>query len=318
VTTRVGAYIALGFLVACARPPVVPEVTETAPAPSEVEGLPLRSVETVGLSSRRSSPSRLAGVHPLELARTYELPWDRVPRLEAHPSVVEGALVLQEDGFVSATGPTHPLMLPTDARPPTCAYAESAFARWESLPKRMESSATLRYGRFEGMSAGCRVKARRSYEAELPALVPGLLYVFRTCDGVGCDSGARAPGSLVLVSPGPAFVASFGRARGPTEGARGGSFARTEVPLATGRDGAAVATLNLTGEAILAWRQLFGLPRPKPRELELSESRLLSIRIEATTLAGETDLRAFVRVNGSAGRQLVAWLESAPSSVAKE
>jgi hypothetical protein len=255
----------------------------------------------------------LRGAHALELTRTYALDWERVPRLEAHPSSeAQGALLVEAGGFASSTGPTHLVSgVPRAGQYQRCDEGDLTAVRWESFSRAAKDPTALEYSRFEGLSSGCRVRSTRSYRAPLPALVPELVYVFRTCDRDGCDAGVRAPGSLVIVTPEHAFAASLGQVREPSPGARAGSYARVELPLAPGATGAATATLTLTGSAILAWREQRGLSLPKDGELELSESRLLAIRVEATTIGGETELSAYVRVNGSGGRQLVSWLEAA-------
>jgi hypothetical protein len=303
---------AAGLLIACAAP--------VAEVPDEEE-LPFQDIVASEDSAVATPPRRRGplldphGAGPLELARTYTLAWEKVPRVVSQPVADDaGALSFALGGVASSTGLTHLLSPSIEAfRGDRCSDAEPTFVRWESFPPAAVDPATLRYSRFEGMSARCRVRSRRAFQASVPALVPGLVYAFKTCDGAVCDAGARPPGSIVLVAPEPTFVDSIGAARPATNESRGGSFARVDVPLPRGRDGGAAATLSFTGADVLAWRTARGLPRPKVNEVELSESRTLSIRVEATTLAGETELRALVRVNGAAGRRLVEWLDAAPS-----
>jgi hypothetical protein len=303
------ARVAVAVLVGCAAPP--PEVPEDEASP-----LAVLVEEEVGRSRRSVGSPRVPveGPLPLELARSYALDWERVPRLEAHPRTdAIGSLSFVLEGFASSTGLTHLLNATSNVQNEGCRDAEPVFVRWESFPSAAKEPASLRYSRFDGMTASCRVQSQHAYQAEVPALVPGLVYAFKTCDSSGCDAGARQPGSLVLVAPEPTFVESLGSARPATPHARSGSFGRVEVPLVRGGDGASVATLTFTGTDVLAWRKRRGLPPPKANEVELSESRLLSIRVEATTIGGATELQALLRVNGQPGRRLVEWLEAAPA-----
>ncbi len=156
--------------------------------------------------------------------------------------------------------------VPYATQPPSSNNAPRVVS-WEGFRTASWTRHAIEYVRYEGtLDPLCQVSATRFAKVRAQAIVPGLLYGFRTCEKV-CDAPNDDPNReelLVLIGPRASWVGSSAPSVALQTNPHVGSFSRIVVPLKRGSS--ASAFINVEEHELNRFLDAFNLKSGEKRK----------------------------------------------------
>lgn len=179
---------------------------------------------------------------------------------------------------------------------------------WDALKQTGWSDAVVDYFVFDGTFdyRACTATVDYATEVQARAIVPGLVYAYRRCNGDQnrCDDPERSWEQVSLIAPPASWVAS---SVAPAEQAkpRVGAFTHVTVPLLRGSSASILFTVSV--REIAFFQGLHGTaPRWMTQEPNASEDLQLSLEIVWPQHDSEPSGRASALATGKHGAEVLA------------
>lgn len=161
----------------------------------------------------------------------------RALHLDGGRPKVKGHALRLEDGQEVASGDRALSSLHGCAR-----SVGSRHLRWEGVSDVGWTAAELAFETYEGSSAGCSASAKRASRVRARALVPGVLYAFRTCSGPCSDPRSRQ--LLHLLGPGARWLTHSAPEVAAQTRVHTGSFSHATLPFGRAESASAAITVD--------------------------------------------------------------------------
>lgn len=257
---------------------------------------PLPAVARPGVL--RSSALSLGDLPRMEPRPVSSAPLHALTLDRGRPSVNGYLLRLEEGRTVQfADGPVAP-------SGPCPDWDPRGGLRWEAIALQGWTPDQLEFELYSGDAIGCKASAKRASRVRARALVPSLLYAFRTCQ---TDCSPTDPQALHVVGPGSRWLAHSAPELDAQAQPHSGLFSHASVPMGPGQSSSLVITVDFTTLHDFVARHR-PLPEWETSERLLGASRFAQVQLDVVWLAGEAEpiSQAYLLGDGPAVTQFLS------------